>query len=96
MSMQSLSEQNLLVKSESRFIHKCSFCEQQIMELSEGDIIYGSNWYHKPCWDIFENESQKLIQKNNSDESICSKCGIVFPTCDEFLHSNTCIKAKNV
>lgn len=58
--MQSLSEQNLLVQLKSPFIHKCTYCEQ-IMEIAEGDVIYGSNWYHKSCWDIFEKEHQEPI-----------------------------------
>jgi hypothetical protein len=65
------------------------------MEISEGDIIYGSNWYHKSCWDIFEKEHPEIIQKNSSNQSICSKCGIVFPACDVFLHSLTCTKVKD-
>jgi transcription initiation factor TFIIB len=37
-----------------------------------------------------------LVFDFHADESICSKCGIVFPACDEFLHYNTCTKAKDV
>jgi transcription initiation factor TFIIB len=37
-----------------------------------------------------------LVFDVHADESICSKCGIVFPACDEFLHYNTCTKANDV
>ncbi|MFI5416947.1 MAG: transcription initiation factor IIB family protein [Nitrososphaerales archaeon] len=37
-----------------------------------------------------------LVFDVHADESICSKCGIVFPACDEFLHYNTCTKVKDV
>lgn len=53
--MQLFRNDTLLVESESVFVHKCSACEK-IMNLSEGDILYNSKWYHKSCWNEVEIE----------------------------------------
>lgn len=37
----------------------------------------------------------KLIFDTQTDERICSKCGVVMPACDEMLHSTTCMETKN-
>jgi len=36
-----------------------------------------------------------LIFDVNTDERICNKCGVVIPSCDEFLHNVTCANAKD-
>lgn len=53
--MQLYRNDTLMVESESVFVHKCNFCEK-IMNLSEGDVLYNSRWYHKLCWDSVEKE----------------------------------------
>lgn len=53
--MQIYRNDALLVESDSVFVHKCSFCEK-IMNLSEGDVLYNSKWYHKSCWNGIEKE----------------------------------------
>lgn len=53
---------SLVVESESFFICKCSFCEKT-MDISEGDILYNSKWYHKSCWAAIEKEPQSDLEK---------------------------------
>ncbi len=60
--MQSFNDSSLLVESESFFTHKCSLCEKT-MDISEGDILYNSKWYHESCWSAIENESQSDLEK---------------------------------
>jgi transcription initiation factor TFIIB len=36
-----------------------------------------------------------LIFDVYTDERVCNKCGIVIPSCDEFLHNVTCAQAKD-
>lgn len=37
------------VAKEHQMIHSCTSCGKPI-ELVEGDIIYGEDWYHGNCW----------------------------------------------
>lgn len=60
--MQIFRNDALLVESESVFVHKCAFCDE-IMNLSEGDVLYSSKWYHKSCWNCVEKE-----QDHNKDD----------------------------
>ncbi|HEY8111050.1 MAG: hypothetical protein ACHQW9_00475 [Nitrososphaerales archaeon] len=60
--MQSFNDSSLIVESESFFIRKCSFCEKT-MDISEGDILYNSKWYHKLCWSAIESEPQSDLEK---------------------------------
>jgi len=64
--MQSLNS-NMMVEAEGLFALKCSFCKK-MMEISEGDVIFDSKWYHKLCWDGMEKEQdQKLSDVNKSN-----------------------------
>jgi hypothetical protein len=63
--MQSLNN-SMVVETEGLLVPKCSFCKQ-MMEISEGDVIYDSRWYHKSCWDGMEREQcQGLSDANKS------------------------------
>lgn len=61
--MQLFRNDTLLVESESVFVHKCSRCEK-IMNLSEGDVLYNSRWFHKLCWNDVEIEQNR----NSADD----------------------------
>lgn len=41
-------------KTKNFLIQKCASCGKE-MHVSEGDIIYGRNWYHYSCWKKVEN-----------------------------------------
>ncbi len=60
--MQSFNDSSMLVESQSFFVHKCSLCEKT-MDISEGDMLYNSKWYHKLCWDAIEHEPQSDLEK---------------------------------
>jgi len=60
---------NMIVESESLFEHRCSFCNE-VMEISEGDVIYNSKWYHKACWIIVEKEPQESTDDSSAAFSI--------------------------
>lgn len=53
--MQLLNENNIAIHQQTSFVQKCYWCKQSI-EISEGDVIYGTQWYHKSCWDTVEKE----------------------------------------
>jgi hypothetical protein len=44
------------------FTQKCHLCKQ-VMELSEGDIIFGARWYHKSCWHTEKEQVMGVRQK---------------------------------
>lgn len=56
--MQLLNENKIDVHQQIPLVHKCSSCDK-IMDISEGDILYGTQWYHKSCWDVVEKEQSK-------------------------------------
>jgi hypothetical protein len=60
--MQSFNDSSMLIESRSFFVHKCSFCGKT-MDVSEGDILYNSKWYHKLCWNTMECEPQSDLEK---------------------------------
>lgn len=62
--MQSLNDV-ISVESRQEFSRKCSYCEQ-IMEVTEGDVIYDARWYHKRCWEGAE-QAQSHNRANSSD-----------------------------
>ena len=47
-----LNQQTAMIHSNKKniFIHTCVVCNIE-MDVDEGDIIYGMNWYHKTCWE---------------------------------------------
>ena len=57
---------DLLAELEQFFAPKCSFCSRA-MEISEGDVIYDTKWYHKSCWEYVEKEQTQ--KPSNPDES---------------------------
>ncbi|WP_268543960.1 hypothetical protein [Candidatus Nitrosotenuis cloacae] len=63
--MQSLNDS---ISVKHAFTRKCSFCKQ-VMEISEGDVIYDAKWYHKVCW-----EGVEQVQSHNraSDSAFVS------------------------
>lgn len=34
-----------------KVVQYCTWCEKK-MELVEGDVIYGKDWYHAICWKL--------------------------------------------
>jgi len=34
----------------------CYHCKEE-MVLTENDILYGKDWYHKTCWDVNQERS---------------------------------------
>ena len=65
--MQLLNENKINVHQPA-LVHRCSACKE-IMDISEGDILYGTRWYHKSCWDVVEKEQ---IQQSSLDASLFS------------------------
>ena len=61
--MQSFND-DILVESEALFAPRCYFCNE-LMEISEGDVIYNSKWYHKACWIIVEKEPEESIRNDS-------------------------------
>ena len=56
-SKNSQSYSNLMsarIQTRSFLVQKCSLCDK-IMELREGDTIYGNKWYHENCWNLVKN-----------------------------------------
>lgn len=45
---------------------ECEICSKDMMKLREGDIIFGSKWYHKGCWDLTDKE-RKLCHSHVND-----------------------------
>ena len=48
---------------------ECEICNKDMIKLSEGDIIFGSKWYHKDCLKYrdmgFKNSYWKLCIAGN-------------------------------
>ena len=37
------------IRAHNYLLQICTCCKKEL-QLSEGDIIYGNNWYHKDCF----------------------------------------------
>lgn len=44
-----ISHSNKITASDSIFVKICNDCNNKVIP-NEGDMIYGSKWYHKECW----------------------------------------------
>ena len=62
--MQLLNDDKITVHRQTSFMQKCYWCKQSI-EISEGDVIYGTQWYHKLCWDTVEKEQNSQPAETN-------------------------------
>lgn len=40
-----------VIPQTSKVVQYCTLCEKK-MELVEGDVIYGKDWYHASCWEL--------------------------------------------
>lgn len=34
----------------------CNHCKEEMI-LTENDVLYGKDWYHKTCWDVNQERS---------------------------------------
>jgi len=48
------------VTSRHFLVLTCSHCNK-IMELVEGDVIYGDKWFHSSCWNLTKNGESKNV-----------------------------------
>jgi hypothetical protein len=62
--MQLVNEDKIDVHQQTCFAQNCYWCKQSL-EISEGDVLYGTQWYHKSCWDAVEKEQNSRPAETN-------------------------------
>jgi hypothetical protein len=48
------------IKTRNFLVQKCASCNKD-MELVEGVIIYGHEWYHGDCWNSIKMENKHEV-----------------------------------